>query len=97
MDEISIIEVNAMLALVESTRLTENEITRLTKAGQNPQELCEYYDTTALLLGWRSEYDNDVKSQLSLLSDIAKTDDCEIVQPALSTPDVDIPVFAGGL
>ena len=97
MDEIAIIEINSILGLINSTRLTENEITRLNKAEQDPLSLCEYYDTTALLLGWRSDYDNDAKKQLELLTEIAATDECEVAQPALSTPDVNIPVFAGGL
>jgi hypothetical protein len=96
MDEIAVIEVNAILKLVIASRLSDQEIVRLDKAGQAPADLCGYYDTTATLLGWRSAYDNDTSQQLDLLVEIATTDGCEVTRPAEQTPDVNIPIFGGG-
>jgi hypothetical protein len=97
MDEIQIIEVNAILKLVMATRLTDNEVIRLEKAGENPLDLCGYYGTANLTLGWRSSYDNDATKQITLLVTIAATDSCEITAANVETPIVNIPVFAGGL
>jgi hypothetical protein len=97
MDEIQVIEVNAILKLVNATRLTENEITRLEKDGESPADLCAYYATANKILGWRSSYDNDATKQIDLLVTIAATDDCTIAPATVETPLVNIPIFAGGL
>lgn len=97
MDEIAIIEVNAVLKLVNASRLSDQEIVRLDKAGQAPDDLCGYYDTSAVVLGWRSAYDNDTEQQIDLLVDIASTDGCEVTRPAEAIPKVNIPIFGGGI
>ena len=97
MDEIAIIEVNEILKLCNAHRLTESEITRLTKAGNNPVDLCGYHDTSATVLGWRSVYDTDTTQQLDLLVEIATADGCTITRPPAKIPQVDIPIFAGGI
>ena len=97
MQEIAIIEIDALLVLINSTRLTENEIIRLKKADFDPIDLNGYYATTAQLLSYRSVYDTSAKQHSKLLIDIAKTDNIELKQPILSTPEVNIPFFAGGL
>jgi hypothetical protein len=97
MDDIQVIEVNAILKLVNATRLTDNEVIRLEKDGEDPIDLCGYYGTANKSLGWRSSYDNDATKQIDLLITIAATDDCTITAAKVEVPDVNIPIFAGGL
>lgn len=97
MEEIAIIEVNSLLKLVEATRLTDNEITRLTKAGNNPTDLEGYYNTALQALEWRESYHPNARQQIELLKETAFDDEIVIEPEAPVVVDVKIPIFAIGL
>ena len=97
MNEVAVLEINSILELINSTRLTENEIIRLDKAGEAPVDNCGYYETTATLLGWRMEYDTNASAQFDLMISFASSEGCSIIKPEVPVVDVNIPMFAGGL
>lgn len=97
MNESNIIEVDALLKLVEAARLTGNEIVKLEKAGHNPSDDEGYYLTAQQTLIWRTSYNANAKGQLEALAELADLDSITLPEPVIEVPEVHVPVFAIGL
>lgn len=97
MDETAIIQVDALLKLVEAFRLTDNEIATLNKAGHEPTDQEGYYLTAQQVLAWRTAYNAQAKQQLAKLSELAGLDGYDLPQVATHVPEVSIPIFGIGL
>lgn len=97
MNESNIIEVDALLKLVESARLTGNEIVKLNKAGHNPSDDEGYYLTAQQTLVWRTSYNANAKGQLEELAELALMDSVVLPEPVIEVPEVHVPIFGIGL
>lgn len=97
MDGQAIIEVDALLKMVGAFRLTENEITKLEKAGHDPADLDGYYLATQQALSWRTSTNPQAAQQLDELAELAAMDAVDLPQPNIETPVVHVPIFGIGL
>lgn len=97
MNENSIIEVDALLKLVEASRLTGNEIVKLNKADHNPSDEEGYYITAQQVLVWRTSFNPNAKTQLDDLAELASLDSVTLPAPNIEAPVVHVPIFAIGL
>lgn len=97
MNENNIIEVDALLKLVEAARLTGNEIVKLNKADHNPSDDEGYYLTAQQALSWRTGFNANAAGQLEALAELAVLDGIILPAVAVETPEVVVPIFGIGL
>ena len=97
LSETAILEINDLLSLVESYLLTDNEIDYLNQIGENPTDICGYYDSTQLVLERRAKTDTTINNSLEALKDSAGIDGCTLTLAPEVVPSVDIPFFAGSI
>lgn len=97
MNESNIIEVDALLKLVEAARLTGNEIVKLDKAGHNPSDEEGYYLTAQQVLSWRTSFNANAAGQLEALAELAVLDGIILPATVIETPEVVVPIFGIGL
>lgn len=93
----NVIEVDALLKLVDAFRLTPNEIVKLNKAGHDPSDEEGYYLTAQQALVWRSTFNAQAAQQLEALAELASMESIELPPPAIETPEVHVPIFGIGL
>ena len=97
LSEIAIIEINDLLVLSDSYRMSQFEIDVLNKTGADPIDTCGYYDTAQTVLTTRSKTDTTQNNSLEQLQILATLDGCTITLEAEIIPEVFIPVFGGSL
>lgn len=97
MNETAIIEIDAILRLVDASRMTGNEIVKLDKAGHQPNEEEGYYLAAQQVLSWRTVFNPNAKAQLDALSELATLDGVILPEPEVTVPEVHVPIFALGL
>ena len=97
LSEIAIININDLLVLSDSYRMTQAEIDLLDKIGSDPATTCEYYDTAKIVLTNRSKTDTTQNLSLEQLQILATIDGCTIDLEPEIIPFVNIPVFGGSL
>jgi hypothetical protein len=95
LSEVAVIEINNLLTLSDSYRMSQFEIDVLNKTGADPQTECEYYDTAQIVLTDRSKTDTTQNNSLEQLQILANIDGCTITLETAIVPSVDIPVFGG--
>ena len=98
MDNIQTLEINAILTLADTYRLTNDEIQLLNKHQHVPISLCEYYKSAYEVITWRSSYANMTRPA-DLVKQHAELDGCTLLlEPIeLATPEVSVPVYCLGL
>ena len=96
MNPIQINEINRILNLARSARLTHHEIDVLTHANSDPNTLEDYYNLCRDILVTRSKYQANIERQLEALQGIAAADGVTIEYTA-QIPDINIPYFCGGI
>lgn len=97
MNENNIIEVDAILKLVDASRLTGNEIVKLDKAGHDPADEEGYYLTAQQALSWRTAFNPNAKAQLEDLEQLAQMDGITLPEAEVTIPEVHVPIFGIGL
>lgn len=97
MNEIAIIEVDALLKLVDAFRMTPNEIAILDKDGHAPADGEGYYMAAQQVLAWRTAYNAQAGKQLEKLGALAAMDGYTLPPISTTTPEVHVPIFGIGL
>lgn len=97
MTPIAVIEIDALLKLVDAFRLTANEIAILEKDGHNPDEAEGYYLAAQQTLAWRTAYNAQAKQQLTRLNGLALMDGYDLPPISTHVPEVSVPIFGIGL
>ena len=95
MVDIWVLEVNALLELARSFRMTDDEVKR-SESLDEPIDQAGYYQRAQLVLEWRSA-NFDVSAASDLLIQLAKEDGITLERPMLSVPVVNVPFYGGGL
>lgn len=93
----AVIEIDALLRMVEAMRTSENELIKLEKAGHAPDEIEGYYLAAQQILVWRTDSNPNAKKQIEELGELAALDSVALPQPNIETPVVHVPIFAIGL
>lgn len=97
MNETAVIEVDAILKLVDAFRLTGNEIVKLDKAGQHPTDEEGYYLAAQQTLVWRTSFNAQAVQQLEALAELADLDAITLPAFVAEVPVVQVPIFGIGL
>ena len=93
--EDTIVELDAILELCDTTKTTSNELERLEKKHDEPIELRARYAVIAGLFELRSSYDANVQHSIDILLEVSKEDGCKLDPINKQVPKVNVPFFAG--
>lgn len=97
MSELAIVEIDALLKLVNAFRMTKQEVIKLDKAGHAPVDMTGYYTAALQVLQWRTDSNANATQQIDELITMAAYDGVELEAEAPEIPQVNIPIFGIGL
>ena len=97
MNQSAVMEVNKLLNLIGTSRLSKADIIKFDKASVLPVSTVDCYDVAMETLLMRGKYDPRVKQQQAELVELAKLEMVTLNAPQASSPTVNIPIMAIGL